>query len=631
MSSGAAVVILSTEQSLRRCTQTLTAERDFELGDRPEVLINLIRELDSLVSDMQAQLGPEYQLTARQLKSVNPYYKVVGGLKYVLEFLRDIQRSGRGSRARTEETLRLLNKCLQDLKELAKDVGVDVEAHEIGRMRLEQRVTQLESEHPARRRFYALQTALAEAQRSGADLDVRDEILAQLDSLSLALDDHQDSTSNRVFEYSEEVIWAQGDDSETVSQEDKMLVESAAPTIAIITALQEEYAAVQTMIDNGRDYFTSSQKAGEQCYIGEMPAAIDSKHSVVLSFAVSMGTNIAATLAVDLLDHFPTIKTIIIVGIAGGTPNHKNPEEHVRLGDVVVCSEQGVIQYDFVKEEIDEIKYRHPPRQPSARLLHAAKQIEADELRGVRDWVKLIDRAESLKLAKRPSAKSDILCVYTKRKNGRVSKQEVAHPRDKKRVPAEPRVFIRPMASSNTLQKNPFKRDALRDKFGVRAIEMENSGIADAAWVKNVDYFAVRGICDYCDSCKNDKWHGYAAVAAAAYTRTLLQKIPSAPAIMSDNRDTEVKSATSSTRKDTHSANILAGTHEASAKASPNLTDDSAEIQETLKMARRALKILEKKAAGYTTLDIPVPLQIQLEDKRTEVADLKSRLKKFDM
>lgn len=44
-----------------------------------------------------------------------------------------------------------------------------------------------------------------------------------------------------------------------------------------------------------------------------------------------------------------------------------------------------------------------------------------------------------------------------------------------------------------------------------------------------------------------------------------------------------------------------------------------------LTMARRALAILERQAAGYTTLTIPVALQIELEEKRRQVAELETR------
>jgi hypothetical protein len=36
----------------------------------------------------------------------------------------------------------------------------------------------------------------------------------------------------------------------------------------------------------------------------------------------------------------------------------------------------------------------------------------------------------------------------------------------------------------------------------------------------------IRGICDYCDSHKNKKWQGYAAITAAAYAKILLSMVP---------------------------------------------------------------------------------------------------------
>jgi hypothetical protein len=36
----------------------------------------------------------------------------------------------------------------------------------------------------------------------------------------------------------------------------------------------------------------------------------------------------------------------------------------------------------------------------------------------------------------------------------------------------------------------------------------------------------IRGICDYSDTHKNDKWHGYAAMSAAAYAKDLMNRIP---------------------------------------------------------------------------------------------------------
>jgi len=67
------------------------------------------------------------------------------------------------------------------------------------------------------------------------------------------------------------------------------------------------------------------------------------------------------------------------------------------------------------------------------------------------------------------------------------------------------------VASANALLKDPVRRDSLRDKFEIKAVEMEGSGIADATWDHEKGYLVVRGICDYCDSHKNDDWQEYAA------------------------------------------------------------------------------------------------------------------------
>ena len=57
----------------------------------------------------------------------------------------------------------------------------------------------------------------------------------------------------------------------------------------------------------------------------------------------------------------------------------------------------------------------------------------------------------------------------------------------------------------------------------------------------------------------------------------------------------------------------------------PQITGNSTSTQvqsPALAMARRALAILEQKAAGYTSLAMPLDLQIALEDKRREVAQM---------
>lgn len=47
-------------------------------------------------------------------------------------------------------------------------------------------------------------------------------------------------------------------------------------------------------------------------------------------------------------------------------------------------------------------------------------------------------------------------------------------------------------------------------------------------------------------------------------------------------------------------------------------------------MARRSLAILEEQAAGFGRLQMPAHLQIELEEKRQQVAELEARMRQSD-
>jgi hypothetical protein len=47
-----------------------------------------------------------------------------------------------------------------------------------------------------------------------------------------------------------------------------------------------------------------------------------------------------------------------------------------------------------------------------------------------------------------------------------------------------------------------------------------------AGLMNNFPCIVIRGICDYADSHKNDRWQRYAAATAAAYAKELLAFVP---------------------------------------------------------------------------------------------------------
>jgi len=293
--------------------------------------------------------------------------------------------------------------------------------------------------------------------------------------------------------------------------------------LALVTALPKEFAAVEVMLDQRQDI----EIPGDPVLY---TVGIIGPHAVVATVLPKMGNNLAVAVSSNLLRSFPNIREIIMVGIAGGVPNTKSVEDHVRLGDIVISMDAGVIQFDLGKlEQITRkgkatgkhftIRASDPP--PSARLQQAVRRLEARRVRQERPWQQYIALGTVLEDAARPPESTDI--VYDSREPAII----VPHPEDQKRLPGQPKIHYGSIGSSNTLLREPVSRDLLRDEYRIKAIEMEGSGIATASWMKGtVEYLLVRGICDYCDTHKNKVWQGYAAAVAAAYVRALIEAIP---------------------------------------------------------------------------------------------------------
>ncbi|CAI7629528.1 unnamed protein product [Penicillium palitans] len=77
------------------------------------------------------------------------------------------------------------------------------------------------------------------------------------------------------------------------------------------------------------------------------------------------------------------------------------------------------------------------------------------------------------------------------------------------------------IASGNKVIKHGRTRDKLRSDTGALCFEMEAAGL-----MLDFPCVVIRGVCDYADSHKNKEWQGYAALAAAAYTKELLGYVP---------------------------------------------------------------------------------------------------------
>lgn len=298
--------------------------------------------------------------------------------------------------------------------------------------------------------------------------------------------------------------------------------------IGIITALPIETTAIQeafgnavripSILRNAVDFYeiTVVAKNGKN----------QKKKTILLAQCIRMGNNSAAVAATAMLAAFPSISDILMVGIAGGVPNTAdstaraaNAEDHVRKGDIVVGEQ--VIQYDMLKLEIDKNENRSRMPQPSAKLLNAVNRLRLEELQSRYPWEKIIVSTSAKLKWSRPT--KDLIFNFKIGPRGSIQKSQIRHPRQRGRRPNRPIVHLANIGSANILLKDSTLREKLRVRHKIRAVEMEGSGIADAAWTFNSGYLVIRGICDYCDMDKDNKWQRYAAVSAAGYAKLVVE------------------------------------------------------------------------------------------------------------
>jgi len=289
------------------------------------------------------------------------------------------------------------------------------------------------------------------------------------------------------------------------------------PTVAVITALPVEYAAVQQVLGLDSEWTAPGSGAGLRYHVGAFAATNGGTHTVIATLMTIPGNNSAAAKATQVLSHFPNVSHIVMCGIAGGIRDPAGSEEgDVRLGDVVISDRLGVVQYDFGKILEEDFEARPSPRPPSAQLLEGVLYLTTASLRGVRAWEAHLAETAGVPFALRPADSA-----------GARPGSVITYPNDPNRRAGMPRLFLGPIASANAVVRNAAYREQLRTKYNVRAVEMEGSGVADATWIGEVGYLVIRGVADFADADKGNVWHGPAAAGAACVLRALLESMPS--------------------------------------------------------------------------------------------------------
>lgn len=306
-------------------------------------------------------------------------------------------------------------------------------------------------------------------------------------------------------------------------------------TVGWICAIVTENVAAQSFLDEKHESLPVSNQDDNHYQLGSMGG-----HNVVIAVLPhgEYGTVSAASVARDMLHSFPNIRIGLMVGIGGGAPSR---EHDIRLGDIVVSApcggEGGIFQYDYGKTIQDQsFQATGFLNQPPRILRSAVSGLMAEhEPNGhqyeenIRNVLLRVPRLQ--RKYRRPDPGSD-----------RLYKSTVIHPFNDKRgceascgedsgmliarrqrvqTDDNPAIHYGLIASANSLMKDATIRDRLSAEKGILCFEMEAAGL-----MNHFPCLVIRGICDYSDTHQNREWQGYAAMAAAAYAKDLLLKIP---------------------------------------------------------------------------------------------------------
>lgn len=297
--------------------------------------------------------------------------------------------------------------------------------------------------------------------------------------------------------------------------------------VACICPMELELAPVETMLDEFHPSLPTNR--GHNAYtLGRLAG-----HNIVVATMPQIGTNAAAAVAAQLLNDFPSIRFSLLVGIGGGVPGHDGDDD-IRLGDIVVSQPtgtvSGVVQYDMGKMTADGVFQRtgmlaKPPTVLSVNVERLKAQHRREGSRVPQILSQMLDKNPQWKGEYNyPGAEHDLFFQATYNHRGNTTCQHCDKSRlvlRQARCTTDPKIHYGTIGSGNVVVRDSATRERLKRDLNIICLEMEAAGLMDT-----LPCLVIRGICDYADSHKNERWQQYAAAVAAAYMKELLAIIP---------------------------------------------------------------------------------------------------------
>ncbi|KAJ6037114.1 hypothetical protein N7540_001393 [Penicillium herquei] len=294
-------------------------------------------------------------------------------------------------------------------------------------------------------------------------------------------------------------------------------------TVGWLCALLVEFAAAEEMLDEIHSDSIADFKTDNIYKLGRM-----GEHNVVIACLpdTQIGTSSAAAVATWMQLTFTSIRIRLMVSVGGGVPS---ADADIRLGDVVVSRPEnnhgGVVQHDFGKVTSSGFRRTGFLNSPPKVLRNAVFLLKVKHMREGRRFSHCISKFDSLPTFRRANAGPDVLFIPCYDHVGGVTCRSCDKRKTLKRKLRDQQgsiIHYGTIASGNQVMKNATERDRVSSELGgVLCFEMEAAGL-----MNEFPCLVIRGICDYSDSHKNERWQPYAAAAAAAYAKELLSVIP---------------------------------------------------------------------------------------------------------
>jgi len=262
--------------------------------------------------------------------------------------------------------------------------------------------------------------------------------------------------------------------------------------IGIVTALGKEMRMLLLALGRPDGLDREDERIGNFNYwYADVDRGGRPKLSVVTTM-VGRPRNVPCAIAVDHLLRTFDVDLMLMVGIAAG------PKDKVKLGDVVYG--EGVYDYEHKRLELRDI---------IGKVLRKKVELPRPLWIDIEDVVRFaLQRFEGKPMAETFAA------LLREIDSAQLPATEVGQPSVRNGTIGAGEKLI----ADGSL---PRMRKIVDER--IRAVDQEDSGFAQACKANGMPWCVFRGICDYGDPGKGDKWHAVASLAASVAAVSFLR------------------------------------------------------------------------------------------------------------